>query len=561
VPDQPSLGLGPLPRVRLDELLTELLDRVGDVVDSRERLRALLDAVVGIASDLDLHNTLDRIVEAAARIAGAQYAALGVIGPDRRLVEFLTHGITPQQHAAIGNLPTGRGVLGLLIEEPRPVRMPDITEHPRSYGFPANHPPMHSFLGVPIHIRDQVFGNLYLANKQGADQFTDDDEQLVVALAAAAGVAIDNARLYELASRRHRWLAATAEITTMLLGEVQRTAALQLVADRARQVAQAELAMVLLYHDEDDMLAVEVAAGQGADRLAGAMLPAAETGFQPVITGRRHLLVEDLGKAAPWPAPVPAGQAVLVPLSVEATLHGILVVAQRGGDQQHTDDDLPMLTTFAGQAALALERAQAQDERQQLAVLEDRERIARDLHDVVIQRLFATGLQLQTAARLAARPEVAQRIQATVDDLDTTIRDIRTAIFELRTPAIAGLRTELHDLVDAAAGSLGFRPALELSGPIDHAIPDEIRPDLLAVVQEALSNIVRHAGAGHARVTVTVADRRLTARISDDGIGPAGIQERGGLVNLRQRATAHGGEFTVRPGQATGTELEWTAPL
>jgi two-component system, NarL family, sensor histidine kinase DevS len=561
VPEQPSLGLGPLPRVRLDELLAELLDRVGDVVDSRERLRALLDAVVGIASDLDLHNTLNRITEAAARLAGAQYAALGVIGPDRRLVEFITHGVSPEQHAAIGDLPTGRGVLGLLIEDPRPVRMPDITRHPRSYGFPPHHPAMHSFLGVPINLRDQVFGNLYLANKHGAEQFTDDDEQLVIALAAAAGVAIENARLYELAARRHRWLAATAEITTMLLGEVQRTAALQLVADRARQVAQAELALVLLYDDEGDELAVEVAAGEGADRLAGATLPAAETGFHPVVTDRRHLLVDDLGKAAPWPAPVPTGAAVLVPLSVEATLHGILVVAHRDGEQQHTDDDLPMLTTFAGQAALALERAQAQEERQQLAVLEDRERIARDLHDVVIQRLFATGLQLQTAARLAVKPEVVQRIHTAVDDLDATIRDIRTAIFELRTPAIAGLRTELHRLVEAAAEPLGFRPTLQLTGPIDHAVPDPIRPDLLAVVQEALSNVVRHAHAGQARIAVTVADRQLTAEISDNGAGPTGIKERGGLANLRQRAASHGGTFTIRPGQATGTVLEWTVPL
>lgn len=559
--DQPSLGLEPLPRVRLDELLAELLDRVGDVVDSRERLRALLDAVVGIGSDLDLRNTLDRIVEAAARLAGAQYAALGVIGSDRKLVEFLTHGVSPETHAAIGELPTGRGVLGLLIEDPRPVRMPDITKHPHSYGFPPHHPPMRSFLGVPIHIRDQVFGNLYLANKQGADEFTEDDEQLVVALAAAAGVAIENARLYELASRRHRWLAATAEITTMLLGEVQRTTALQLVADRARQIAQAELALVLLYDQDSDALAVEVVAGEGAGRLAGVSLPATECTFQPVVTERRHLVVDDLGKAAPWPAPVPAGQAVLVPLAAEHTLYGILVVAHEDGSPPYADDDLPMLTTFAGQAALALERAQAQEEREMLVVLEDRERIARDLHDVVIQRLFATGLQLQTAARLAVRPEVSDRIQTTVDDLDATIRDIRTAIFQLRTPAPTGLRGQLQSLVEAVAGPLGFRPRLDLSGPIEHAVPEPIRPDLLAVVQEGLSNIVRHAGARRAGVAVAIADGRLTAEISDDGIGPGGVRERGGLANLRQRAVAHGGEFTIRPAEPTGTILEWTVPL
>jgi signal transduction histidine kinase len=547
--------------VHLDELLTELLDRVGDVVDSRERLRALLDAVVGIASDLDLHSTLERVVEAAGRLVGANFAALGVIGPDRKLVEFITHGVTAEQHAAIGDLPTGRGVLGLLIDDPRPVRMPDITQHPLSYGFPPHHPPMRSFLGVPIHIRDQVFGNLYLAEKQGADEFTEDDETILVALGAAAGVTIENARLYEVASRRERWLAATAEITTMLLGEVQRTGALQLVADRARQVAGAELALVLLYDDEADTLTVEVADGEGAGALVGAVLPAAETAFAPVVADRRHLLVDSLEKAAPWPVPVPAGPAVLAPLNAEDTTHGILVVAHHAGREHHTDDDLPMLTTFAGQAALAMERARAQEERETIIVLEDRERIARDLHDVVIQRLFATGLQLQTAARLATRPEVRSRITGSVDDLDTTIRDIRTAIFELRTPVTAALRTELRATVDGAAELLGFRPALEMYGPVDHAVPEQVRPDLLAVIQEALSNVVRHARASQVRVVVTVEDSRLSAAVHDDGVGVAGIRERGGLVNLRERAEGHGGSFEVRAGDPAGTVVEWSIPI
>src|SRR5918997_2224894 len=209
----PSLGLTPLSRVRLDELLQEMLDRVGEVVTSRERLRALLDAVVGIGSDLDLRSTLQRIVEAACALVGARYGALGVVGPDRLLSDFITHGIDPETHKAIGDLPHGRGVLGLLITDPHPVRMPDITRHPRSYGFPPNHPPMHSFLGVPVRTRDQIFGNLYLAEKQGQAEFSDDDEEIVVALAAAAGVAIDNARLFALAQRRGQWLTAAAEIT------------------------------------------------------------------------------------------------------------------------------------------------------------------------------------------------------------------------------------------------------------------------------------------------------------------------------------------------------------
>lgn len=550
--------------MRLDELLTELLDRVGDVVDSRERLRALLDAVVGIATDLDLRGTLERIAEAACRLAGARYGALGVIGQDGKLVEFITYGISPEQHAAVGDVPTGKGVLGMLIADPRPVRMRDVTRHPQSSGFPPHHPSMRGFLGVPILIRDQVFGNLYLSEKQGAEEFTDDDEAIVVALAAAAGVAIENARLYEVASRRERWLAATAEITRVLLGEVHRTGALRLVARLARQVAAAEVALVLLYDEDTAALTVEVVEvddGDDAGQLVGTVLPATETVLAPVVTERQHLVIENLGKAAPWPAPVPNGPAVLAPLAADDTLHGILVVGHRAGPTRHTDDDLPMLTTFAGQAALALERAQAQEVQEMLAILEDRERIARDLHDVVIQRLFATGLQLQTAATLAARPELAARISTAVDDLDTTIREIRTAIFELRTPPRATLRTELRTTVEAVTEPLGFRPVLELNGPIDSAVPEAVQPDLLAVVREALSNVVRHAHAQRVRVVVAAADGRLTAVVHDDGVGVGDITERSGLANLRQRAIGHGGTFTVRPNQPTGTVVEWSVPL
>ncbi|MFD0743956.1 GAF domain-containing protein [Phytohabitans flavus] len=550
--------MSPLSRVRLDELLQELLDRVGEVVASRERLRSLLDAVVTIGSGLELRGVLTRIVEAACAVVGARYGALGVVGPDRTLVEFITHGIPPELHARIGDLPHGRGVLGLLIEDPRPLRLPDITKHPRSYGFPSYHPPMHSFLGTPILIRDQVFGNLYLAEKHDAAEFTQDDEEIAVALAAAAAVAIENARLYAIAHRRERWLAATAEITTVLLGQVDRTNALHLVARRAREVAEAQLVLVLLADEETGRLTVEVVDGPAPD-LAGAVVPLAGTAFAQAVTGAEHVVVDDLGKAAPWPAPVSTGPALITPLAAADTLHGVLVVAHPAGTASRPED-LPMLHTFAGQAALALERARAQDEREQLLVLEDRERIARDLHDVVIQRLFATGLQLQTAAQLASRPDLTQRISGAVDDLDTTIRDIRTAIFELRTPAVAALRTEIRDLVAEAAQSLGFRPVLRLDGPIDSAVPDEIRPDLLAVIREALSNTARHARATTVLVGVAAANGQVTVTVTDDGVGTGDSEPRGGLVNLRERAQRYGGDFTVRPADPTGTEVVWRVP-
>ncbi|MFY1692410.1 GAF domain-containing protein [Plantactinospora sp. WMMB782] len=539
-----------------------MLDRVGEVVTSRERLRALLTAVVGISTDLDLHSTLDRIVAAACRLADARYAALGVVGPDRQLTEFITHGIDPQTQARIGDLPHGRGVLGLLIADPRPVRMPDITRHPQSYGFPPNHPPMHSFLGVPIRIRDQVFGNLYLAEKQGAAEFTDDDEEIVVALAAAAGVIIENARLFAMAHRRERWLAAAAEITGVLLGEVRRTDALRLIARRAREVAEADVALVLLYDEDAGQFTVEVAdGGRTGEELEGAVLAADDTAFVEPVTRRRQAVAESLAKAAPWPVAVGTGPGLISPLIVGDALHGVLVIGYPAGEQAGSDVEGTLLATFAGQAALALERARAQEERELLVVLEDRERIARDLHDVVIQRLFAMGLQLQTVAPLAGRPDVRQRLNATVDDLDSTIRDIRRAIFELRTPMTAALRTEIRDLVAGTAEALGFRPGLEMIGPVDSAVPDRVRPDLLAVLGEALSNAVRHARATRVTVTVEVAGGRLCVRVVDDGVGTDPARARSGLVNLRERAEHCGGSFEITPTEPSGTTLVWRVPL
>jgi signal transduction histidine kinase len=560
--ETPSLGLPKLSRVRLDELLSELLDRVGEVVTSRERLRALLDAVVSIGSDLDLRGTLERIVASACQLAGARYGALGVIGPDRTLVEFIAHGLSPAEHAAIGSPPTGRGVLGLLIDDPRPLRLTDVTAHPQSYGFPPNHPVMRSFLGVPVRIRDHVYGNLYLAEKRDGAEFTEDDEQIVVALAAAAGVAIDNARLYSVAQRRQRWLAAASEISNLLVGHVRRSEALALIARRAREVAEAALVLVLVRDDEAGVLTVEVIDGPEELRqeLLGAEVPADHELFREVLQSRRQVVVDDIAKAAPLPVRLPERPAIIVPLASVESLHGLLVVVGPDG-QADRDDESTMLGTFAAQAALAFERALAQEEREMFAILEDRERIARDLHDVVIQRLFATGMQLQTVARLSPRPEVQERINSAVDGLDATIRDIRSAIFELRTPMTAALRTEIREIVASSAEQLGFRPNLELVGPLDSAVPTEVRSDVLAVLREALSNVVRHAGATAVDVLVQARAGTITLRVADNGRGIPPQVHRSGLKNLAARAERLGGTMEVRDNVPHGTVLEWSVPL
>ena len=529
----------------------------------RERLSPLLRAVVGIGSDLDLRTTLSGIVISACQVADARYGALGVIGPDHSLVEFITDGMTVTEHDGIGDLPTGQGILGLLIDDPSPVRLDDIGAHPRSYGFPPGHPVMRSFLGVPVRIRDQVYGNLYLAEKRGAERFSDEDEEIVVALAAAAGIAIDNARLYAAAGRRQAWLKATAEITNGLVGQMDRADVLRLVADHARGVAEAALVAILLHDEMTGELRVEVTAPR-MDDLEQMSIPLAGTPFETMLATGGHQLVDRLDTAARWPVSVPSGPALLAPLAMTGTVQGFLVVALPDGSFGFDGDtDVNMITTFAAQAALALERTRAQDERELLIVLADRERIARDLHDVVIQRLFATGLGLQGLMRRTTRDDVRERLDQAIDELDTTIRDIRTAIFALHKPATTSIRANLTAMLADATETLGFRPQLTISGPVDLAVSDPLRLDLLAVVSEALSNVAKHASATTVAVDVVLGSSLLTLRVSDDGVG-FGIDALGsgnGLNNLRARAIDHVGTFGVAGAIPHGTVLTWAVPL
>ena len=367
-----------------------------------KQLRRLLDAVMSVGSDLSLPLVLQRIAESARELVGAKYCALGVLDPTRTfLSDFITVAIDDDTRAAIGDLPKGHGILGLLILEPRPLRLPDLNEHPDSYGFPPNHPPMTTFLGVPLFVRGEVFGNLYLTDKEDDEVFTDVDEELAMGLASAAAVAIENARLHERS--------------------------------------------------------------------------------------------------------------------------------------------------------------------QEMTLLEDRERIARDLHDTVIQRLFATGLTLQSVQRLAERDEVKERLQQAVDDLDTTVRQVRSVIFELDTRRIPGrsLRREILELASESVRALGFEPSVRFDGPVDAAVPEHVAEHLLAVLREALSNVARHSGASAVAVDVRV-NGQLTVTVTDDGRGGiSGATATGhGVRNMDQRAQALGGNFTIGPAAAgRGTTVSWSIPL
>jgi signal transduction histidine kinase len=566
----PSSALQPLLGAGLEELLRELLHRVHEIEGDQQRLRLLLDAVVLLAADLSLDKVLDRIVELACELSGARYAALGVLGAgsDRRLQAFVTHGLTEQQRKVIGDLPHGRGLLGEIIDRPTPLRLHDLTSHPESYGFPEGHPPMRSFLGVPVRLRDRIFGNLYLTEKINGEDFSERDEAVVVALAAAAGVVVENAQLYEEGARRERWLAATAEVAGLLASADDADQALQVTADRAREIAEADVVTLVLRRSESE-LEVHVVSGVPDGARPTTALPVEGSLAGHVVSTGEPLVVEDIAvdpRTAPeaaslagWPS---LGPAMLVPLRTAAGVEGALTLAwARDRQLQFRAVDVRLPEAFAEQAALALQVTRARADQQRLLVFEDRDRIGRDLHDLVIQRLFAVGLGLENTARMAAdRPEIAQRVAAAVDDLDDTIKDIRRSIFALSAaPDSADIRKTVLDLVERAARALKFRPDVRFSGAVNSVVTAELADHVAAVLGEALSNVVRHAGAASAQVLLEVGDH-VVLTVTDDGRGIPSDVPRSGLENMVQRAVELGGDCRVESPPGEGTRVVWRVP-
>jgi signal transduction histidine kinase len=562
-----AVRVGGLADAGFDDLVHEVLARMHGVLDAQARWRLLLDAVVTMAADLSLDRLLSRIVEIAGDLVDARYAALGVLGagPGRRLRTFVTHGLSPAAVREIGDLPTGHGLLGLLIDQPETLRLHDIAAHPASYGFPANHPPMSSFLGVPVRIRDKVFGNLYLTEKAGGGDFTEQDEEIVVALAAAAGVAIENAQLAQEATRRERWLAATAEITGLLSGSTSGHDPLQVIADRAREVADADVAWMVTGPAND--LGLRVVSGESADAATMASLDLHHSLASGVVRTGVPVSVVDLARD-PRAANVPAmlgwpelGPAMVLPLRSQSGVEGALALAwtpDHIGRFHEVDPAMP--ASFAEQAALALQVVQGREDQQRLAVFEDRDRIGRDLHDLVIQRLFAIGLGLQSTSRLIHHEEAASRLDAAVDDLDATIKDIRRSIFALGSMGnTADIQVEATRLVDRAAGTLKFRPTLTFEGPVRTLVGPKIAPDVLAVLAEALSNASRHAEASAVMVHLS-AGEQVTLTVSDDGRGLPEKLAESGLSNMRDRAERLGGGCEVSSEPGSGTTVCWSVP-
>jgi signal transduction histidine kinase len=512
--------------------------------------RALLDAVVAIASDLDLHSVLSRIVVSACELTGARDGALGVIGSDGNLDDFITHGIDDDLRALIGDLPHGRGILRLLIDEPVPLRLQDLRTHPRSYGFPEHHPPMRTFLGVPVRIRGTVFGNLYLTDKQGADAFSAQDERLVLALASAAGFVIDNARAYLLSERRRQWLEASAELTEALQPPISIDRALLRFTTAARSLSGAAATAVVRFHDSG---ATPVTSdGPAVDRLP-ALLPRIGVLLDRAEHGGRGEDIEALH--------LDGFEVVVVPLRAHFAASGALVALFEEGHRPVDLEERELLGSFADQAALALDRAQAIEDREELAVVSDRDRIARDLHDVVIQRLFATGLQLQGMRAIIVNPEVGERLERAVDDLDQTIRDIRTTIFERQHRPGGSVRSLVRALVKEYTPVLGFTPTVRILGPVDTTVSSSLSDQLLAVLREALSNIARHAVADQAEVEIAASPVEVVLTVTDNGTGLPAERVESGLRNARRRASAHGGDLELLPGEAGGTVFRWRVPV
>jgi signal transduction histidine kinase len=555
--------------VEFDELLREVLDRMHGVLDEQARLRLLLDAVVTMAADLSLDGVLSRIMTIASTLVDAEYAALGVLGagPERRLRTFIHTGMTTHQVEVIGDLPTGHGLLGLIIDRPEPLRLHDIAEHPASYGFPPNHPPMSSFLGVPVRIRDQVFGNLYLTEKRGGGDFTKSDENIVIALAAAAGVAIENARLYEEAAQREAWLAATAEVIGQLSQADSDVDPLQTVVDRAREVAGADAAWIVSGSATSE-LTLRVVSGYDADLAQLGRVRLDRSLAREVIEKGESIAVENMAADSRaiefsaelgWPQ---LGPAIVVPLGAGTLREGALALAwtlDRAADYRALEAQLP--ASFAEQAALTLQVTRSREDQERLALFEDRDRIGRDLHDLVIQRLFAVGLGLQSTARQAERPEVVARLEQAVDDLDATIKDIRRSIFALGSAeSSSDIQTEVSRIAERAEDTLGFGPMVTFLGPVRTLVSPAVAPDLLAVLGEALSNVSRHAEATNVEVQLE-AGREIVLTVVDNGKGlPDNVVE-GGLGNIRQRAVRHGGSFEVVTAPGDGTRLVWAVPV
>jgi signal transduction histidine kinase len=557
-----GLSFPDVPRLELDQLLRQLVERADDVLAAQGRLRGLLRANAAVAAELSLPVVLRRIVDVARELLGARYAALGVIGRDGQLEQFVHAGMGDELVAQIGELPRGRGILGLLTREPVPIRLAELAAHPASAGFPAGHPPMGAFLGVPIRAGEEIFGNLYLTERSRGGEFTAEDEELAIALAAAAGGAIANARRFAESEQRRRWLAASGELTPLLLsGGAGRP--YDLITVRAEAAAEADFAVLALPRGSGEVVVVS-ASGQMTGELRGTAVPLAESlAGRAILAGRPFLVPDHRTEAVAGPLGDGAGPLMVVPLAAGQQVLGALILGRLAGGPGFAEASLQMAAAFAANAAVTLELARARADQITLARMEDHDRIAADLHDHVIQELFALGMGLQGLAGRTDRPEHAERINGYIDTIDKVIGRIRASIFQLqvRPQDAPALQAELLELIDEHVPQLGFTPRVRLSGSPDAEADAALASDILAVAREALSNCARHAQATSGEISLAVDGSLITLVVTDNGRGLGTPARSSGLGSMRRRAERNGGTLEFATPAGGGTRLTWTARL
>ncbi|HET9890469.1 MAG TPA: GAF domain-containing sensor histidine kinase [Mycobacterium sp.] len=532
-------------------------------------MERLLRVIVEIGAGLDLDATLHRIISAARELTSAPYGALAIRDRDGNLISFVHEGMDAETVRRIGHLPVGKGLLSLSLLDTPALRMDDLTTHRSAVGFPEHHPPMRAFLAVPITIRGTVFGNLYLTHVHPARVFSESDEVAARALAFAAAVAIDNAQLFERERVSVKWMEASREITTALLSRPEpHRRPLQLIAERAQALTDAEQAIVLVPADADapddlvDTLVVSAAVGLNASDVLGQRVPVDGSTSGAVFRSGEPLITEELRYPIHSFTDVGQRPAILMPLRARDEVVGVIAIA-RGADQPPFNESyLDLVSDFATHAAIALVLASARDDARQLTILAERERIAHDLHDHVIQRLFAAGMNLQGTLARARSPEVVDRLNRTLDDLQTIVEEIRTTIFALKSPVAASgdFRQRIQRVVSDLTRNRDLVTTVRMDGPMT-AVGAHLADYAEAVTTEAVSNALRHSGASRLTVEISVADMFIL-NVIDDGCGiPAGNTRHSGLANMKRRAEQLGGTCEITGPPAGGTRVHWVAPL
>lgn len=550
------------PRLELDEAIARLVNQAERVRATQGRLRALLSATRVVVEESDLPTVLRRIAEAATELVHAEFGALGVIAPERdALEEFIYVGLSEKRAKQIGHLPTGNGLLGALITDPHPIRLAHMSEDPRAAGFPAHHPKMESFLGVPVRVRDEVFGNLYLTNHPHGG-FTEEDERLVEALATTAGFAIENARLLDQARTRERWIGVAAELSASLLLSPTATS-FDLIASRIFELPDVDKVTVLLADEGTSVMRVAAARGTDEAQLRGSAFEAQSTCVGELLTTgnttawpRGELTAEDPTRIIDQAI---AGPLLASSLRTRTRTWGVVCLARHPDRRRFSTTEVDGVADFASRVTIALELAHAREEAQRSLLADDRRRIARDLHDHVIQELFGTGLTLQAVVGRMSPGVDNKRIEQCIDQLDDAISQIRTVVFALSHRDESSLRHRVLDVVADLSATLERPPAIRFNGPVDHAITGPLSGEVVGVVRELLSNAVRHSQAHRITVEITTTDELVTVAVEDDGVGLGDTTRRSGLDNLTEKAAARGGDFTMESAPGA-TAARWVVP-